>query len=221
MKQKYSIVFGLTADPLHLGHEQAIINAVNFMRSQHLAIEQFILLPVFSPHLIANKKAPKAGFSHRFTMCKIAAKRLTTLLQCKITTSKIEKELYLKTNKINYSYDTLTAMQITNPLFMVSADHFQGTEPKFKSWHNWQALLNICGLLINQRPKSQINHNFILTLRTINPHVFIIDNAKQVNISSAKIRKNFSQLDLNKFIASDVLDYIYSNDFYPNPDLEL
>ena len=44
MTKSYSIIFGITADPIHLGHEQAIINVVEFMRSQNYNIKRFILL---------------------------------------------------------------------------------------------------------------------------------------------------------------------------------
>ena len=100
---------------------------------------------------------------------------------------------------------------------MLSTDHFQGANPKFKSWYKWQELLQICGLLINQRPENIINMRFIDDLREINSGIFVINNAKQINVSSSQIRKNFckfDKLDLLKFIATDILSYILAKDIY-------
>ena len=40
MPKSYSIIFGLTADPIHLGHEQAVINGVDFIKSSGFEINQ-------------------------------------------------------------------------------------------------------------------------------------------------------------------------------------
>jgi len=39
---KFSIIFGLTADPIHLGHEQVIINGIDYCRDQGFDVEEFV-----------------------------------------------------------------------------------------------------------------------------------------------------------------------------------
>ncbi len=102
-----TVLFGLTADPVHKGHEQAIINGVEFLLEQGLTINQFILVPVYQPNLIGNKKSPVAGFKQRVEMCELVAKRLSKKLGCLIVVSQIEKQLAKTTGEKNYSYTTI------------------------------------------------------------------------------------------------------------------
>lgn len=213
-KQSFTIIFGLTADPIHLGHEQAIINGIQFMKGQGLPIHKFLLIPVYQPHLIANKKAPIANYQHRFTMCEMAAQRLSERLNCSIEVSDIEKQLVKKTGQMNFSINTIKAIEGENILFMVSADHFQGRWPKFRKWHQWQALLKYSGLLINQRPGHGINNRFIEQIKAINPNIFVVNSDQNVDTSSTEIRSNIQKAYENHCLSHDIANYIKSNDLY-------
>ena len=111
-KDKFLIIFGLTADPIHLGHEQAIINGIDYCRSNGIYIEQFLLMPVYQPNLIGNKNAPVVSYEHRFSMCEMVAERLSIQLDCVIKVSHIEKELAERTGEKNYSFNTIRALNI-------------------------------------------------------------------------------------------------------------
>lgn len=218
MSRSTTIVFGLTADPIHLGHEQAVINGIAYCREHGIEINQFLFMPVYQPNLIAGKKAPVASFQQRFDMCEIVAKRLSKKLDCKIETSMIEKQFAEFSGEKSYSFNTIKYMtgietKSTKLLFMISADHFQGRWPKFRKWFNWQELLNYTGLLINQRPGHKINVNFTNQLKTLNQDVFVIVNNKSVAISSSKIRSS-SDLSILKFLSKDIADYVLNNDLY-------
>jgi nicotinate (nicotinamide) nucleotide adenylyltransferase len=219
LSHSYTVVFGLTADPIHLGHEQAIINGVNYCRKFNLEINQFLLMPVYQPNLIAGKKGPIATFQQRFDMCEIVAKRLSKKLDCKVEASLIEKQSSEALDEKSYSFNTIkyitrvVAPKTTKLLFMVSADHFQGRWPKFRKWYKWQVLLNYSGLLINQRPGHKININFISQLKQINKDIFVIEESKSVAISSSEIRAS-NDLSKLKFLSIDVERYVLKANLY-------
>jgi nicotinate (nicotinamide) nucleotide adenylyltransferase len=219
----FSIIFGLTADPIHKGHEQAIINGVEFLRNKGFEIRKFLLVPVFQPNLIANKKAPVAGFKQRFEMCELVAKRLSHDLNCCIVVSPIEQQLAETTGEKNYSFNTIkylsnqnasVSIGKSNRLFMVSADHFNGRWPKFRKWHNWQQILQYSGLLINQRPGHRINSSFLNELRDINPNIFAVSNRLSIDTSSTQIRENISSASIKQHLSEDVYQYIMRNKLY-------
>ncbi len=240
IKTRFTVIFGLTADPFHKGHEQAIINGIEYCRYNGIEIEQFLLIPVYQPNLITDKKAPVAPFEHRFSMCKLVAERLSKQLDCDIQVSQIEKELVDNSSEKNYSYNTIRALKEWIPafagmteraekktevverstkddgdcLFMVSADHFQGRWPKFRKWYKWSELLEHSGLLINQRPGNRINHNFIAKLRKVNPDVFVVQNSDIVDISSTEIRRGFDAEQVVGLLSPDILDYIKDQGLY-------
>jgi len=217
----FTVVFGLTADPIHLGHEQAIINGIGYCRKFDLEIKQFLLMPVYHPNLIVGKNGPVAGFKQRFDMCNIVANRLSEKLNCLIMTSDKEKQCAEISGEKNYSFNTIeffakqqnNLQERNNLLFMVSADHFQGRWPKFRKWHKWKELLNHTGLLINQRPGHKINLKFIQKLKRINPEIYIVESEKSVDISSSAIRVANNQFR-EKNLSKDIFDYIVINNLY-------
>ena len=212
MLSTYSIIYGLTADPIHLGHEQAIINGINFLKQQGYAISTFLIIPVYQPNLIVDKKAPVANFKHRVNMCEQVTKRLTKQLNCEITVSQIEQQIVKKTGQANYSLNTIKQLKLKNPLFMVSADHFQGRWPKFRKWYKWQEILQYSGLLINQRPGHEINQSFIEQLKEYNSDIFIVENKLTVDTSSSEIRNNLNKN--RQYLSTDIYDFLLKNEVY-------
>jgi len=212
----YTVIFGLTGDPIHKGHEQAIINGVHYLRECGFEIENFILIPVFQPNLIAGKKLPLASFDERIEMCKMVTKRLSAQLDCKMVVSEIEKQMAQNKCERSYSLNTIKQLDLPNSLFMVSADHFQGRWPKFRKWFGWQEILKYSGLLINQRPGHKINNAFIDQLKNINPEIYIVEKGTSVDTSSTNIRTNFYSSDMVPYLSCDIIEYIKRNDLYLN-----
>jgi len=218
MTTTYSIIFGLTADPIHLGHEQAIINGIQYLQGLNIAIDEFILIPVYQPNLISGKKGPVASFEQRFNMCQLVAKRLSTITHGSIVVSDIEKLIANETGEKNYSLNTIKHLNKENSLFMVSADHFQGRWPKFRKWFGWKDILNHSGLLINQRPGNKINKRFIEELRGINPNVYLVEEQKSIDTSSSYIRANLYKSDMSNHLSQDILKFIKDESLYLLPN---
>jgi nicotinate (nicotinamide) nucleotide adenylyltransferase len=214
MTISHTIIFGITADPIHLGHEQAIINGIQYLRNQSIMIKEFVLIPVYQPNLIADKKSPKASFYQRLEMCNIVAKRLSNKTHVSIVASDIEKHIANTTGEKNYSLNTIKHLKKQNSLFMVSADHFTGRWPKFRKWYGWNEILQHSGLLINQRPGHKINTRFIDQLRQLNSEIYVVENHKSIDTSSSYIRASFHKKNMNVHLSTDVIVYINNQNLY-------
>ncbi len=212
----YTLLFGLTADPIHKGHEQVVLNSFTYAKEHKIDVEQFLLVPTYQPNLVANKRQPRTPFKHRFQMCEMVAEHIRKKLNYPVYVTDIEKKLFELNGIKSYSYDTLQATLTENKLFVLSADHFAGRWPKFRKWYKWQQLVKENGLLIHQRPGHDVNLNFIKQLKAINQNVFVVSDLPQVDISSTKLRsqlKNILPLAQNA-ISKDVLKYIRQNKLY-------
>jgi len=213
MNKAYSVIFGLTADPIHLGYEQAIINGVEFLKQQ-ASISTLLLIPVYQPNLIVDKKAPVAKFKYRVDMCEQVAKRLTKQLNCEIKVSQIEQQIVEATGQANYSLNTIKQLKLKNCLFMVSTDHFQGRWPRFRKWYKWQEILQYSGLLINQRSGHGINQSFIEQLKEYNSEIYVVENELTVDTSSTAIRNNLNKS--RRYLSTDIYKYVLKNKIYSN-----
>ncbi len=191
-KNSFYLVFGITGDPPHLGHEQVIINSYQFMKQSGMNISQFDLIPTFAPNLITGKTQPQANYDDRLAMCQIMADDLNHRLNFNVQVNEIEKRLHKSSGLKNYSINTIKALPKSTKLFILSADHFTGRWPKFRKWHQYQSLVAETGLLIQQRPGHRISLNFIRQLKTINPNIYVVHGMTDIDTSSTAIRNNLS-----------------------------
>ncbi len=211
-KTAYTLIFGLTADPIHKGHEQVIHNSFAYAQQHDITIKQLLLVPTYQPNLIAGKQQPRTPYQHRFAMCQLIAKQMSDQFNYRVQVSDIEKQLFELNQQKSYSYDTLKAIESQHKLFVLSADHFAGRWPKFRQWHQWQGLVKENGLLIHQRPGHRINHSFINQLKAINPAVFVVSGYPAVEVSSTQLRQKLHQ---QQTIAENLLSPIISNYIKP------
>lgn len=215
-KKAYTLVFGLTADPIHKGHEQVIHNSYSFAKLNGIEIAEFLLLPTYQPNLIAQKKEPRTAFKHRFAMCEIVAEEMNRQFGYQVHVNGIEKQLFEQTGRKSYSFDTLKALDRPNQLFVLSADHFTGRWPKFRKWYCWQDLITQNGLLVHPRPGHRINQSFIEQLQTENPDIFTVEGFASVEVSSTLIRHQLANnvSPSHEHINKAILGYIEENNLY-------
>lgn len=186
--QNITWVFGLTADPIHRGHEQVVKNTLNIAASLDLNTNQFIFVPTYQPHLIADKSTPSADFKDRLAMCELVANELSHEMNAKITVSDIEQKIH--SEQPSYTYDTLDALskKYDNLILIMSSDHAHGHAPKFRQWHRWDDLINRFGLMIHERPGYPLNDCFVNYLKELNPNVYATKNQPSIDTSSSRIR---------------------------------
>jgi len=200
-------VYGLTADPIHRGHEQVIKNTLSKARGLGLKTARVILVPTYRPNLIGDKSAPTASFEQRLDMCQMVAKELSRELNTDITVSDIEEKIH--TDQPSYTYDTLTALSQnhTNLILIISSDHAHGHAPKFRQWHRWQDLINDFGLMIHERPGQPINDCFIEHLKEHNPNVYVAKNQPTIDISSSRLRNAYNYgADVSEQLINPMID---------------
>ena len=215
----YTLVFGLTADPIHKGHLQVILNSFAFAERTDLTIKEFLLVPTYQPNLIANKSEPRTAFKHRLAMCQVLAQELHHQHHLPIAASAIEAQLFKQHpdhNYKSYSYDTLKALANDDVLFVLSADHFAGRWPKFRKWHQWQSLVEEFGLMIHQRPGHRINAAFVDQLRSINNNIYVVTDLPDFPTSSTHIRQQLqnAQSRAHKDLPEVVWQYITHHGLY-------
>ncbi|MCX7554902.1 nicotinate-nicotinamide nucleotide adenylyltransferase [Marinicella sp. S1101] len=212
----HTLLFGLTADPIHKGHEQVILNSFEFAKNNGIQIEQLLLIPTYQPNLIAGKSQPQSAFRARFEMCELVAEGIRKNLKLPVYVTDIEKQLYDLNGVKSYSYDTLHATEVKHKLFVLSADHFSGRWPKFRKWHQWQRLVKENGLMIHQRPGHGINASFIQQLKTINPAIHVVEGLPQIDVSSTELRAKLKSqpIDTISHLDEAVKAFIESHEIY-------
>jgi nicotinate (nicotinamide) nucleotide adenylyltransferase len=215
-KPAYTLIFGLTADPIHSGHEQVMLNSFAFAQQHALNIDKFLLVPTYQPNLIADKQHPRTTFEHRYNMCQLVAENIKNQYNYPVYVSDVEKQLFELSQQKSYSYDTLNAIGAKHKLFVLSADHFAGRWPKFRKWHRWQQLVKENGLMIHQRPGHRINIGFIEQLKQINTNVYVVSGLPSIDVSSTQLRAELSNNNnvSAELVSTSVLGYITKHNLY-------
>ncbi len=218
--KNFTWVFGLTADPIHRGHEQVIINTLEVAKNNYLSSEQVLLMPTYQPNLIDDKKAPQADFKDRLKMCSLTAEDLQSKIATTITVSDIEKTLYQKQQQPSFTYESLDALSsdYENLMLIISSDHAHGHAPKFRKWHRWDELISRFGLIIHERPGYPLNDCFVSYLKELNPaaDVYVAKNQPSIEVSSSQIRNayNYGAEPTDAQINPVVAEYIQSLGLY-------
>ena len=217
MSKPLSLVFGLSADPVHIGHEKALSTAISYLQAQQ-RLSEVIIVPVYAPNLIAGKQGPQARYTQRLWMCQLLARQLRKQHGAEITVSRIEERNYLLDHRLSYTYDTLHSLKKTRLGLLVNADHFCGPKPKFEQWYRWQDIVSEFELLICQRPGYEINSDFISHLQDNKDGRIHVLPDTMPDVSSTLIRKTFKEnpqdLVLKSLLNKKIHQYILKNRIY-------
>jgi len=137
MTKRLSGFYGGTFDPIHQGH----LDVALFVQ-QHCQLDSLTLLPCHLP----PHRAHSASSEHRAAMVQLAIAPYA-----KLSLSRLE----LARNQPSYTVDTLTLLSQAQPndqlCFVIGMDSLQ----YFTRWHRWQQILQLCHLLVVQRPGYQ------------------------------------------------------------------
>ncbi|MEO0143424.1 MAG: nicotinate (nicotinamide) nucleotide adenylyltransferase [candidate division WOR-3 bacterium] len=184
-------VLGGRFDPIHIGH---LIIAEDLL--DMLNVEKVIFLLSYNP----PHKQVFCSFEHRFNMIKIAIRDFK-----KFEVWDIEKKLNLEKS---FSYLVLKEILkfIKEPIyFVIGSDQFE----VFKSWYEYEKILEIVNVVVVQRPN--INYNYPQDLI---PKVKILNN-RIIEVSSSEIRKRIKEGKEYRFLVPNgVYEYIKENHLY-------
>ena len=228
MRNELKLVFGTSADPLHQGHVELVVDAVRALTARGWKVAEVILMPVFRHHNIQEgvKRSLTLTFEHRYTICQLAADEIRQKLNGmveKVSVSDLERELVWQSNRPNFTAETMEAMRKrTDPklelAFLIGADSFTGERPGFAQWHRWEELIKDAMLVISPRKGFMPNQSFIESLTERGGRVIYLEEIEVSDISSRIIRTRLetgtdpSTLAAEGILDPEIAEYIANND---------
>ncbi len=209
-KLKLRGFYGGTFDPIHQGHLQLALYV-----QRHCQLSQLDLLPC---HIPPHRTAPGSSSEHRAAMVRIAIADYPKLQI---------NELELNKNLPSYTVDTLRILKQQYPndalCFLLGMDSLCN----FKSWHQYQLILDLAHLIVLQRPgyevvtgdaPSLLDTYQVASLSDLCEHmagkILVLDNPTY-NISASQIRGQYQQNQLDPSLQIPaVQQYIEQHQLY-------
>lgn len=185
-KQKI-ILFGGAFDPIHLGHQQVVVNLLQ----QRLADEVWYV-PT-GTHDFAKKMTDA---KHRLEML-----RLILIANAKIETCELER------TGISHTLDTLEQLNNQHPdkkfSWVIGSDNLA----KFHLWNNWKKMLNKYQFYVYPR------QNF--KMQPLRDGMIALDNMPEAAISSTDVRQKLEQkISISGLVDKKVKNYILEKGVY-------
>lgn len=197
-KRPILLVFGTSADPIHAGHVQLVVEAVRALQAQGQQVAEVMLMPVFRHHNLQDtvKRSLPLTFEHRYDLSQLAADEISRELcqpGLKISVSRLEEDLAKQTNRPNFTSETLAALrQQVDPAlkiaFLIGVDSFSGDEPGFGQWFEWERLLETAMLVISPRQGFEPNLSYLHELEDQGADLVYLEELSIPEISSREIR---------------------------------
>lgn len=197
-KRPILLVFGTSADPIHAGHVRLVTGAVRALQARGEQVAEVMLMPVFRHHNLQDmvKRSLPLTFEHRCDLCQLAADEIFRELgqpDLKISVSRLEEELARRTNRPNFTSETLASLrQSISPglkiAFLIGVDNFSGDEPSFGQWYQWEQLLETTMLVISPRQGFKPNFNYLQFLEDQGADLVYLEELSIPEISSREIR---------------------------------
>ncbi len=228
MKNKLMLVFGTSADPLHEGHVELIVDAVKALTARGWKVAEVMLMPVFRHHNIREgiKRSLTLTFDHRLAICRLAAEELAQVLDGlvgKVSASDLERGLVYQSNRPNFTAETMEVLRArTDPAlelaFLIGSDSFSGEKPNFSQWYRWEELIKDAMLVISPREGFSPNQDFIEGLTKQGGRIVYLDEIEVSDISSSKIRARLEEdikpslLVEEGMLSQKIAEYITQND---------
>ncbi len=228
MRKQLLLVFGTSADPLHEGHVELIVDAVKALTARGWRVAEVILMPVFRHHNIREgiKRSLTLTFDHRFAISQLAADELARTLDGlvgKVSISDLERELVWQSNRPNFTAETMEALRArTDPTlelaFLIGADSFSGEKPNFLQWYRWKDLIKDAMLVISPREGFAPNRDFIKNLVERGGKIVYLEEIVIFDVSSSNIRARLeegtdpSDLVEEGILSHEIAEYIVQND---------
>ncbi len=210
-------ILGGTFDPIHNGHINTAIETAKW-----LALDTIQLMPA---HIPPHKTSTVATPLQRKKMVALACQSHPVL--------QLDSRELLR-NHPSYTVDTLQEIHQENAhyqlFFIIGMDSFI----QFTTWHRWQDILNLCHLVVNDRPRYEKGQMAQTLLQKNNYHClspYFADDLSSIStlkagkilfhqqtpfdISSTEIRTALAQNTVeNTMLPQAVLNYIQQQQLY-------
>jgi len=212
-KRPILLVFGTSADPIHAGHVRLVTGAVRALQARGEQVAEVMLMPVFRHHNLQDmvKRSLPLTFEHRFDLCQLAADEIFRELgqpDLKISVSRLEEDLARRTNRPNFTSETLASLrQSVSPglkiAFLIGVDNFSGDEPSFGQWYQWEHLLETTMLVISPRQGFEPNFRYLQFLEDQGADLVYLEELSIPEISSREIRARLEAGESPEDLASE------------------
>lgn len=205
------VVLGGLFDPVHKGHVNAALFALEF-----LSVQRLKMIPC---HLPNHKAAPITQAEHRMAMLELATARYP-----QIEVDPIE----LQRDAVSYTVDTLTELKKQHSVlvFVLGVDSFNS----LPEWHDWRQILELSHLLVLSRTGATLSDE---ALRAVDVKHRRVDSSEQMlsssngkimfcedfdyEMASSEIRKKITRGDdVSAELDAEVVQYIRDNSLYQN-----
>lgn len=204
-------LLGGTFDPVHFGHLRGALES-----AECLDLDELRLIPSARP---PHRGQPGATAEQRLAMVQLATAGVSGLMV---------DDRELRRDRPSYSVETLESLRSelgdTVTLFMILGwDAFGG----LPGWHRWEELLDLCNLVVLQRPDYDPELpevlKDLLAARSVSDPGSVSARAGQIvcltqtplAISATHIRQLLAERRSPRFLLPDaVLDYIETHGLY-------
>jgi nicotinate (nicotinamide) nucleotide adenylyltransferase len=221
----YCLVYGLSADPIHRAHGDLLSDAIGALIKRAYAITRVLIVPVHRRNL--PKHDQPAPYEQRLAMCQIAAQevgRRVAPLGVKVEVSRIEAELAAKSDRPNYTVDTLAALQRADPsvglIFLMSSDLVSGDEPEFARWHRPDEIVRLALIAVVMRPGYSPNEALLRKFSPYGDAFVVLEEIRPDDMSGRDIRARLAsgedpaKLAEEGLLLPGVAEYILGHKLY-------
>lgn len=193
----YTLFYGFSADPVHQGHIDLVVDSVAELDDNGYQISLVLLVPVYRRNPVGEqpKHSLPTTYEHRFAMVELAANvmRERMPVNCIVTVSPIARELAQSSGGPNYDLATLHHVQLreaanTDLIYLMSAELVSGPDPEFSRWHKPVELARLTTIAIAPRPGYPPNMEFLETLSREGGKFVFLNRVVTTDISSSRIR---------------------------------
>lgn len=193
----YHLVLGLSADPVHIGHVQMVVQGVRALRARAVDVASVLLIPVYrrNPVGVAKTRLPDT-FPQRLTMCRLVALEMSRALDAPpgfVRASGIEAELARGRTQPNLTVETLRMLKLrlaprTGLLFLVSSELVSGPSPELAHWHRPDRLLRLARLVVCPRPGYPLRGSFFRAAAQPRSSVIVLPEVRTAAVASTDLR---------------------------------
>lgn len=220
----FCLVFGTSADPIHAGHIELVVDAVQGLERRGHQVVEVVILPVYRRHNISDevKTSMQESYEDRLALCEIAAWQISQALHKPadwVEVSRLEEALALDSNQPNYTAESMAVMraelepQITLS-FLVGTDILSGEDPNLSHWYQLDALLETTTMVVCPRDGFPPNLDFMTQLEQRGGKIVYLDEVRVAEVSSSEIRAKLNETNHPAevveagWLSQEALDYI-------------
>lgn len=227
---RHVLVFGLSADPIHRGHVDLVVEATKKLNDLGFEMDRVLIIPVYRRNPTGSKPKDDLGatFAHRLAMCQLAADEVSGWvgeLGASVEVSAIEQELARRTGTPNYTVETLQALQAketpgTGWILLLGSDLLSGDDPELGDWRQPEKLVRLAAIALYPRPGYRSNPAFLREMERKGACFIHLDGVALTDIEARQIRRRLAAgvdpLDLSRegLLSGPVASYIKEHGLY-------